>query len=266
MPSFGVHDWAARLVPALAGVLTVLVTYFWGRRVVGERAGLCGALVLCLSARFVYLERELTMDCLLCLWTTAGLAAAHAALVGGRFRTGWWLLSAGACALGVLTKGPVALVLIVVPTAAYSLLERRAARVGLRGWAGLPGRRPRRGGAVVRGDQRRRTGLRRVVLLEAQRRPLRGAVRPRGAGVVPPAAAAARHVAVEPAAARLPRFPRPVGRRARRRDGRPALGFFLLAAALVAGVFLRRRVQTGRSTSCRRCRRWPWRWGATSTP
>ena len=39
-----------------------------------------------------------------------------------------------ACALGVLTKGPVALVLILVPTTAYALLERRSARVGLRGW------------------------------------------------------------------------------------------------------------------------------------
>ena len=39
---FGVHDWAARLVPALAGLFTVLVTYVWGRCAVGERAGLCG--------------------------------------------------------------------------------------------------------------------------------------------------------------------------------------------------------------------------------
>ena len=49
---FGVHDWAARLVPGLAGCLTVLATFLWGRRVAGERAALAGALVLCLSARF----------------------------------------------------------------------------------------------------------------------------------------------------------------------------------------------------------------------
>ena len=36
---FGVHDWAARLVPGLAGVLTVLVVYLWGSRTVGGRAG-----------------------------------------------------------------------------------------------------------------------------------------------------------------------------------------------------------------------------------
>lgn len=132
---FGVHDWSARLVPAFAGVLTVLLTYSWGRRVAGERAGLCGALVLCLAARFVYLERMLTMDCLLCLFTAAGLAAGHAAVVGGRLRLKWWLLSAAACALGVLTKGPVALVLIAAPTAVHAFLERRSARITARQWA-----------------------------------------------------------------------------------------------------------------------------------
>ena len=47
---FGVHDWAA-IGSGLAGVLTVLVTYLWGRRALGGRAALCGALALCLWAR-----------------------------------------------------------------------------------------------------------------------------------------------------------------------------------------------------------------------
>src|SRR5271166_3746596 len=68
---FGVHDWAARLVPALAAVLTVLAAFFWGCRTAGVKTGLLGALVLCLSARFVYLGRMLTMDGLLCLWVVA---------------------------------------------------------------------------------------------------------------------------------------------------------------------------------------------------
>ena len=51
---FGVSDWAARLVPALAGVLTVLVTFLWGTRALGLRAGLCGAVLLCLTPGFVY--------------------------------------------------------------------------------------------------------------------------------------------------------------------------------------------------------------------
>jgi dolichol-phosphate mannosyltransferase len=133
--AFGVHDWAARLIPAAAGVLAVLVTFLWGRRTLGPRAGLCGALCLCLMAGFIYRMRMLGMDGLLCLWVTAGLAAAHLAVDGGRLRRGWWLAAALACGLGLLTKGPVALVLVAVPVAAYVRLEPRAARVSLGWWA-----------------------------------------------------------------------------------------------------------------------------------
>ncbi len=132
---FGVHDWAARLIPGLAGVGTVLLTYWWGRRVVGQRAGLCGALVLCLSAGFIYRQRMLNMDSLLCLWVTAALAAAHTAMTGGRtLRQRWWILSAVACGLGLLTKGPVALVLVASPLILYSFLESRCYRPSFRDW------------------------------------------------------------------------------------------------------------------------------------
>src|SRR5262249_45277613 len=41
---FGVHDWAARLVPGCAGLCTVLVVFWWGKTVVNTRAGFLGAL------------------------------------------------------------------------------------------------------------------------------------------------------------------------------------------------------------------------------
>ena len=66
-----------RLVAAAAGFLTVLVTYGWGRRVATERTAFLGALILCLSARFIHLGRALTMNGLLCLWITAALATAQ---------------------------------------------------------------------------------------------------------------------------------------------------------------------------------------------
>src|SRR5438132_730745 len=34
---FGVHDWAARLIPSIAGILTIFITYSWARRTNGER-------------------------------------------------------------------------------------------------------------------------------------------------------------------------------------------------------------------------------------
>lgn len=131
---FGVHDWAARVVPGLAGVLTVLLTYLWGRRAFGERVGFYAALVLCLMPGFIYRARMLTFDTLLMLWVVAALALAHAALIAPRRSRVYWLLSACACGLGLLTKGPVAVALVVVPIVFLVALDARLNRVSLRGW------------------------------------------------------------------------------------------------------------------------------------
>ena len=128
-------DWAARLVMSLAGLGTVLITFFWATYAFNRRTGLAAALVLCLGARFVYLERLVTMNGLLALWTTAALASGYFALTRGRLRNGFWLLAAAACALGMLTKGPVALVLFAGPVLLWPWLERRVARPRIRDWA-----------------------------------------------------------------------------------------------------------------------------------
>jgi 4-amino-4-deoxy-L-arabinose transferase-like glycosyltransferase len=131
---YGVADRSARLVPGLAGLLLVLVTTLWGRAALGERAGLCGGAVLCLMPELVYRGRMLSFDILLALWVTAALAAAHVAMLGPRFRPGWWLIGAIACGLGLLTKGPVALALVGVPVVALAWIDPRLSRPGLRGW------------------------------------------------------------------------------------------------------------------------------------
>jgi dolichol-phosphate mannosyltransferase len=131
---FGVHDWAARLVPCAAGFLTVLCVYFWGRQALAARAALLGALVLCLSARFVYVARMLTMDGLLCLCVTASWASAWQAMRGSPWPRVWWLASAAACGLGILTKGPVALALVAVPLFSCQWLDPRLERPSLRQW------------------------------------------------------------------------------------------------------------------------------------
>jgi 4-amino-4-deoxy-L-arabinose transferase-like glycosyltransferase len=134
--TFGIHDWAVRLVPCAAAFLCVLVTYAWGKRTVGARAAFAGAVILCLSPRFAQMARMVTMNSLLTLWVVAALAAGHLALAGPRLQRRWWLLSAVACGLGFLTKGPVALVLVAGPLLLYQWLDRRGVRTGLRPWLG----------------------------------------------------------------------------------------------------------------------------------
>lgn len=133
---FGVRDTSARLVPGLCGVLVVLMSYLWAYRLFGGGTALCGAMLLCLTPEFVYRGRMLTFDTLLAVWVVAALACAHLACLDGRLRRGWWLLSALACGLGLLTKGPVALVLAAGPVAAVSWLDPRLARPGRRAWTG----------------------------------------------------------------------------------------------------------------------------------
>ena len=122
---FGVHDWAARLPPALAVHGTILLVYFFGRRIFGERAAFRGALVLSLAPGFVAIGRLLLIDGVLTFCTTLALFAAFEAVRGGRLRWGWWLLAAVACGLGVLAKGPVALVLLAGPLALHRWLTAR---------------------------------------------------------------------------------------------------------------------------------------------
>jgi 4-amino-4-deoxy-L-arabinose transferase-like glycosyltransferase len=128
----GVSDWAARLVPALAVHGTVLLTYLLGRRRVGETAALWGALALALAPGFVGMGRHLLHDGLLALCVTLALFATLEALKGDRLRWGWWLTAAVACGLGILTKGPVILLLVAPPVWLHRRLSGAARRAGWR--------------------------------------------------------------------------------------------------------------------------------------
>ncbi len=128
----GVSESAARLVPALAVHLSILASYLFARRWIGERAALRGALVLALAPAFLGMGRLLILDGVLTLWTTLALAAGFEAVRGPTLRRGWWLLAGLACGLGVLTKGPIALLLLLPPLWAFTRLNRGPVRIGWR--------------------------------------------------------------------------------------------------------------------------------------
>jgi 4-amino-4-deoxy-L-arabinose transferase-like glycosyltransferase len=110
---YGVHAWAARLVPAIAVHGTILLSYLFGRRLLGERAAFRGALLLTLAPGLTGMGRLLTMDGLLTFWVTL-------AIFSGWY--GWSFVCAMACGFGVLTKGPVAVMLVVPPLVVHRWL------------------------------------------------------------------------------------------------------------------------------------------------
>lgn len=132
---FGTNEWAARLVPTMAAFLTILAVYLLGRRAVGNRAALMGALVLTLMIPFVQFGRMVILDSLLTLFVTLALFTGYEAVQRPRLSWRWWLVSSICCGLGVLTKGPIALVLFAPPLFAYVWLHRDKARPGFIPWA-----------------------------------------------------------------------------------------------------------------------------------
>ncbi|WP_020472522.1 ArnT family glycosyltransferase [Zavarzinella formosa] len=127
---FGVSEAAARLIPAIATHLTILLVYLIGRRSLGERSAFWGALLLGITPGFVGMGRLLIMDGLLTMWVTLALLAGFEAVRGPTLRRGWWYLAAVACGFGVLTKGPIPLILLAPPMLMHGWLTGQRAAIG----------------------------------------------------------------------------------------------------------------------------------------
>lgn len=127
---FGISEEAARLIPALAVHGAILLVYLLGRRSLGERSALWGALLLTVAPGFVGMGRLLILDGLLTFFVTLCIFAAFEAIRGDRLARGWWLLSAVACGFGILTKGPIALILLVPPILTHRWLSAQRISIG----------------------------------------------------------------------------------------------------------------------------------------
>ena len=123
--ALGRSEFAARFPGAIAAMLTVIVTSLLGGRLLGARSAYLASLMLFLCLGFVLAGRFLIMDGLLTLFTTIGLLASFLAIADRHAVSPWWWLTAAvATGLGMMTKGPVALLLILPPLVAYHWLQR----------------------------------------------------------------------------------------------------------------------------------------------
>lgn len=113
----------ARLVPAVSMLGTTLLTLGFGAMTVGAAPAFRAAMVLAICPGFSTMGRLLLMDGPLTLWIFLAQGSLFLALRGGAPQTGWWLLSAIASALGIMTKGPISLVLVLVPWAIHRWLS-----------------------------------------------------------------------------------------------------------------------------------------------
>lgn len=125
--AFGADEWTARLWPGLAGALTVLVVWRFGRRLFGAEAGASAGLVA-ISMLWIAANAHInTLDMGLTLFLTLGLAgfmwAQRADATRAEQRDGMAIAWAGA-ALALLSKGLIGLVLPGGAIAIYLLITR----------------------------------------------------------------------------------------------------------------------------------------------
>jgi 4-amino-4-deoxy-L-arabinose transferase-like glycosyltransferase len=112
---FEVADWSARLWTALAGFAGIFMVLFVGRRLFGAPAGLYAAAVLAGSPLYVMLGQINTLDMGLTFFLCGAVFA---------FALGHMFLFWAACALAMLSKGLIGIVLPFGTIALYLLIKR----------------------------------------------------------------------------------------------------------------------------------------------
>jgi 4-amino-4-deoxy-L-arabinose transferase-like glycosyltransferase len=125
--AFGVREWTARLVPALAGIIAVAVVGLTAARLDATTTGVYAALVAASSIWHFALSQLLTLDSVLSAWLAATLCAFLLAQRDGRgiaVRRNWMLVAYAAAAGATLTKGLVGLVIPGATLVIYTLATR----------------------------------------------------------------------------------------------------------------------------------------------
>ena len=125
--TFGVSEWSARLPSVLAAWLAVLLTYELARRMFTRATALLAGVVLASAMQFGMLSHAATPDATLLFFTMLTYLAFWAGHANGSRR--WWLPTAAACGLAVLTKGPVGLALPGLVILLYFAWNRELGRL-----------------------------------------------------------------------------------------------------------------------------------------
>jgi 4-amino-4-deoxy-L-arabinose transferase-like glycosyltransferase len=110
---FGVSETSARLPSAAAALGALLLTYFFVRRIYGERAALWSGLVLVTAVQFNVFSRIVILDMLLAFFVTLALIA-HYRADGAESRAEkrrYYFLMYAAAAAATLVKGPIGFIL-----------------------------------------------------------------------------------------------------------------------------------------------------------
>ncbi len=123
----GERDWTARLWPAVSGLLGVLAVLATARRLYSRRAGWVAAGVMASSVGYFLATQFLTLDMGLAALLTGAMCAfavAQDARATAAQTRQWMLVAWALCALAVLSKGLIGVVLPALALLAYMAVTR----------------------------------------------------------------------------------------------------------------------------------------------
>jgi 4-amino-4-deoxy-L-arabinose transferase-like glycosyltransferase len=118
----GPTEWAFRLPSAICASAWALITYLFARRFFGPERGILAAVVLATSLGVFVIGRAATADALLNVLIAASMFAAWLHLSTGR--RAWLYATHAAIGLGVLAKGPIAILVPLAVTFVFCWLRR----------------------------------------------------------------------------------------------------------------------------------------------
>ena len=123
--AFGLKEWAMRLPIVLFGLTGILSTYAFGQRVFNRQAGFYSAFILGSSCLYFVMSRLIILDMAVSLFVTLSLFCFYIAQQEAKEKNRrlFYALFTVFCALGVLTKGIMALAVpgvVIVLWATYS--------------------------------------------------------------------------------------------------------------------------------------------------
>lgn len=130
MQAFGASEAAARFPALLAAWATVALTAWFAAHLFGRTAAWIAGTACAAAPLTLAMARTVIFDSLLGFFVVLALVAFYRAIEGrgdgeNRQRLGWTVLAWCAIAGGILTKGPIALLLPLLVAGPYALWRRR---------------------------------------------------------------------------------------------------------------------------------------------
>jgi 4-amino-4-deoxy-L-arabinose transferase-like glycosyltransferase len=103
-------EWVVRLIPALSGFFTVVLTYFYASKIFNNKVGFFSAIILSSSVTMMHLSRRCNIDGLFTLIILIAFIFLHFGILNEKKRKFYFILSCFFQGLGVIAKGPLAFI------------------------------------------------------------------------------------------------------------------------------------------------------------